>query len=61
MVDMSKLGLTYMTPRYMRVDIWQIAVLNYVLVAITVGIIFQQMWAQGSYSFNERPLGSVNA
>ena len=54
-------GLSYMTPKYMRVNIWWIGLIYYGL-CIAVGVfVCWRIWVEGSYSYHEIPIGSINA
>ena len=53
--------LAYKTPKFMKIAIWQVGVIYYSLciaIAIWLGL---QIFRDGTYSYSEMPLGSVNA
>ena len=53
--------LAYKTPKFMKIAIWQVGLIYYSLciaIAIWLGL---QIFRDGTYSYSEMPLGSVNA
>lgn len=54
-------SLTYTTPRYVSVDIWQVGLLYRLACTGIATYILWEMFISGSYSYSDAPLGSVNA
>ena len=54
-------SFTYTTPRFVSVDIWQIGLLYRLGCVGILTYVLWQMFASGSYSESDAPLGSINA
>jgi hypothetical protein len=54
-------GLSYRTPRYVRVNIWQVAVFHNLMVLGALIYVAFSILQLGSYSYSASPVGTVNA
>lgn len=59
--EFLKESLTYRTTRHIRIDIWQIGLLDKLLTVIVLLIAFVPAIRTGAYALSEVPVGSVNA